>query len=1268
MSIQETRRLFGRKYRAHHDTNARHRALLRKTLELVTEEQVVKDLTRVNQLRTVMGTEGNMHRLGTIIASREVNGRRQNREGPTPNGQARVHLEAYLDAYDQCFKKQGMEYRVRREAGVAILQDAEQAWHNWVVGYLGRARPAWALEPLPGLDRVRVAVPPSRGTKRRAAHLFNGHIVYIVLYKAVSWIVRPALHEDDGREQGGKRSREQWDLQRATADNIDKRLVNMIGKVRFETLLNPPYRIAAPQMSMHSADSSDGPRHISAADLYTDQYRPSTPPPLSSSPSPPPRKRQRVARVRSSDDAIPRRVLKLLDIEAAEDDVQDEDDDDDEMGEFIDDEPNHELAAPAFALPFAHKTPAAADEDAETLRKIAARFEDLAREDREEPMMAGEDDAPAIPYFPPLSAPALNGFLVAPHWELRLMDFMMMELDDIAMVGTQGPSSRLVFYETVPDADPGEEAPDSQTSEAADIPPANAARVANAAKAWLTAHRVSFRGPEPISPAECGLLLGLRHDNNPNAVLTDQRYNCFARLKSQIFRGIYYNDLVFIGPVNNPVIYIVPRLDLSPNGLPRGQRATRGLVHTEALKLHLGGGDELEFTRRGSRCFWGKRTFAPLWGLEVLPPDLRYSVVGVHPTDDELELFWASKCLEICAAFTGVSCAVQEGDRVVATDPVLNVKEDGEVAAFFERREGNQRLRMAVVVAVAPPGRQGAVDKNSGRLRVKSVGGIQISGLASGLVSVHHVSELRVHILNPRRAINVGDRVVVVSGSAYRGQSGRIIDFTTPSSIRVDSPELGVLEVMLRHVQLDLRRGDIVRIVRGEHKDQVGLILGLYLAGGMELYLCDPKRLKTHVEPGTGQMKLSVEAETQHAEEMDAMEVLVIRVQTRDVVLVHLDGSGGHQSVECRRQADSVLDRAREDWERDLMHTGRFLTGMFVRVVGKHAKKGQFGVITDYHRTKPAPEGRDSLSRIREWGDIRRDVRIHVAVEHSLIVDEMEVDNVVERFCGLHVMMAVLLKGYRNLNVFEPRVSPRNPTPPPPPLENVDLTEAEIVYLEEAERRRQAPEAPALDAWSPPDIGETTGRWLAHPKMVWKRIDVQVCSAETILELRKMPNVGNRAGVKVLKVAGLEGYLRPFGHAVTEDKAYAAVLEFLGPGRDARVPIVALRPLRQTPINGGRGEMRCISARKCRVIIIGPDVEGNRDRIGEYAETMPESSAPCPSGHKIVLVRFAWERRSDGSDYSPQAQYHLECLCSALNRDTPSQPPVPRTDFDRKCS
>ena len=72
---------------------------------------------------------------------------------------ARERIQSYMTIYDIVFFKTGNDYRVRNPAAWPLLQAEEQSFHDWIVVYLGRPRPAWALEALPGFQRVHVAAP-----------------------------------------------------------------------------------------------------------------------------------------------------------------------------------------------------------------------------------------------------------------------------------------------------------------------------------------------------------------------------------------------------------------------------------------------------------------------------------------------------------------------------------------------------------------------------------------------------------------------------------------------------------------------------------------------------------------------------------------------------------------------------------------------------------------------------------------------------------------------------------------------------------------------------------------------------------------------------------------------------------------------------------------------------------------------------------------------------------------------------------------------------
>jgi hypothetical protein len=86
-------------------------------------------------------------------------------ETPPPDLEAWEALRAYRDAYDAYFMSRGNDYAIRTAAAKSALEAAEQTWHDWIVPYLAArgvpGRPDWALQPLPGLHRVRVARAPA---------------------------------------------------------------------------------------------------------------------------------------------------------------------------------------------------------------------------------------------------------------------------------------------------------------------------------------------------------------------------------------------------------------------------------------------------------------------------------------------------------------------------------------------------------------------------------------------------------------------------------------------------------------------------------------------------------------------------------------------------------------------------------------------------------------------------------------------------------------------------------------------------------------------------------------------------------------------------------------------------------------------------------------------------------------------------------------------------------------------------------------------------
>ncbi|KAF8217955.1 hypothetical protein K438DRAFT_1747199 [Mycena galopus ATCC 62051] len=200
----------------------------------------------------------------------------------------------------------------------------------------------------------------------------------------------------------------------------------------------------------------------------------------------------------------------------------------------------------------------------------------------------------------------------------------------------------------------------------------------------------------------------------------------------------------------------------------------------------------------------------------------------------------------------------------------------------------------------------------------------------------------------------------------------------------------------------------------------------------------------------------------------------------------------------------------------------------------------------------------------------------------------------------------------------------------------------------------RVPEDPIVEdaAWGTggalivPDIGEDTGVWLTRAEFVHKHIDVKILGVQK----SKFPKLINSNGTRH---EGRTGYLVPLSEPVMEStlRTKGIKIRVAPMSHAAAIPADALKPLRETPSN------KSISEEKGRVIVIGPDVYGSLDRMGQYAETMPgESDHP-----EVVQVRFV---KSASDTVSPKGLYAVKCLCRALNQDlTCGLTSIPATRF-----
>ncbi|KAJ7889995.1 hypothetical protein B0H13DRAFT_1887759 [Mycena leptocephala] len=134
---RETRCLFGPSNQPEFNTNVRHRAILRKALELFPAEELEDIFQQPIKLRVAMGSAFTFSQLGKIKTNFVRNGRLVSRETPPLNLEARTALRAYRDAYEAYFMKTGNTYAVRN-----VGLNSRQAWSSG----LGFAATPWTSE------------------------------------------------------------------------------------------------------------------------------------------------------------------------------------------------------------------------------------------------------------------------------------------------------------------------------------------------------------------------------------------------------------------------------------------------------------------------------------------------------------------------------------------------------------------------------------------------------------------------------------------------------------------------------------------------------------------------------------------------------------------------------------------------------------------------------------------------------------------------------------------------------------------------------------------------------------------------------------------------------------------------------------------------------------------------------------------------------------------------------------------------------------------
>ncbi|KAF8194873.1 hypothetical protein K438DRAFT_1968816 [Mycena galopus ATCC 62051] len=135
-------------------------------------------------------------------------------------------------------------------------------------------------------------------------------------------------------------------------------------------------------------------------------------------------------------------------------------------------------------------------------------------------------------------------------------------------------------------------------------------------------------------------------------------------------------------------------------------------------------------------------------------------------------------------------------------------------------------------------------------------------------------------------------------------------------------------------------------------------------------------------------------------------------------------------------------------------------------------------------------------------------------------------------------------------------------------------------------------------------VSEESGQWMSLPQLAKKRVDVKVVGVTNISRLSP-------------RMQALEG---KFGYLLIDTPVHTAdskvTVYTVGKNQMKHdVPRKCIKPRREGNMRGDFWEMND------RVVLLGPDLESNSSRIGEYGKIMPFGAHPRGPG--VIAVKFA---------------------------------------------
>ncbi|KAJ7156583.1 hypothetical protein C8R43DRAFT_949427 [Mycena crocata] len=502
------------------------------------------------------------------------------------------------------------------------------------------------------------------------------------------------------------------------------------------------------------------------------------------------------------------------------------------------------------------------------------------------------------------------------------------------------------------------------------------------------------------------------------------------------------------------------------------------------------------------------------------------------------------------------------------------------------------------------------------------------------------------HPLDPSPDLQIGDRVKVIAGQKYRGIVGRVVLLSRRVFVRYSANEdYNVIEVPYDHLHRIFRLSDEVEILRGELVVEVdglrepvpALVVGVFWGGSvLDVLVNKPQRQSKAVEQ-LDTFRLNNEQ--------------LVRVRSKDIggaaalLAQGMTPADLDKLVEAAFDKDELRHQQHRDRVNGMMYTGTPWRNREILIV-RGGCQGQQAVVIDYHDTaERRTQQAEALANVHSRSEVPdldgAGIMFTVHLDMSNTRFQVKIEDCVDRLTLVPLVRAAaiepeLLAAYTTYrDPPAPPPPPRFATPPPPPG----------AQSEELWTGPPDPSDPSLSVpWATELAMEDNSNWLCIAGLAGKRVEVRITGLKT-LTAKKL-----QTAARYCNLEGRVGDVLP-EFAITKGSLSSQKVHVYLTDNWATLVAMCLKPIRESPHG------RSLCTYKERVVIIGPNIDGDHVGLGQYAQTMP--NVWHGKGPDVVQVQFAL-----GVEL-PYTLFHLSSLCRSTNLERAvGNRTIPVTEFE----